>query len=420
MKAAWFLACVECVCFALVQGVYAGGERFDSLETEGFVVHTQVRHDFVVSPAARETANILEQFLVKLDGELPQLFGLTLNRRKAVIYIYSDRDTFYRNLAGRGTSLLSMPTDRAGGFFDIRTGEILLFQQPTAYYTRQILLHEFVHWYIWQLLGDKSLMLPHWLQEGLADHYAVHRWDGKTLKPATPPVVMLEDYPARAIGAVKVIRSGHDLEHSLDLYALYWAMTRYLVLQQPENLIHMIRHGFPDNPVDWETLEVWLEKEQIPWLWVWNCWEQIAGTGVDEELFGISATTGMIVHKTPCDRLEFSVRPETKSWTLGIVFDFTDTDRFEIIQLKNHEKDASLSWRHISRTGSGWKIQTEWGSTKISSRTPAEVNTEITDNMISVSWNNEPVTSLPVKTPSLLGLSVHESAITFQVGRVTP
>ena len=428
--------------FVFLSFSFVSGAEFVTQETQRVVVHAEVVPGLIQSPSVNETEELLKQFRERLNKSLAPVFQKSPIQETATVYLYNDRDSFVVSLASHGIDPKRLSTSHPGGFFDLATGKISTFRQPTEYYTRHVLLHEFVHWYVYQLLKGKTESLPLWFQEGLADHFAMHVWDGQVLQIATIPQVMLEDYPARALEAVRKIKTGQTIEHSLDRYALYWAMTRHLLTRQPEKLSEMIQRGFPDEePVDWNALESGLETEQIPWLWVWNSWEQVGpgaysepverndansvatnGSGKTPDQFangfnilGASFTSGMMIRKETPDFLNVRITPQSHPWTMGLVFNFENADRFDAIQFQEPAGSFSrIFWRHIRRTDTGWQVLQDWQFLGESGKSFFLEATIVSDEL-RIIWDKIPIPGLSLLPKTRIGLSVHESVVLFHV-----
>jgi len=59
-----------------------------------------------------------------------------------------------------------------------RGGELWLYEQPSDYYRRHLLLHEGTHAFMKQFLGGAG---PPWYMEGMAELLATHRWENGVL-----------------------------------------------------------------------------------------------------------------------------------------------------------------------------------------------------------------------------------------------
>lgn len=83
--------------------------------------------------------------------------------------------------AGSGLYPADLP-DFPNGFS--RGSQFWLFEQPTAYYRRHLLLHEGTHAFMVRWLGGAG---PPWYMEGMAELFGTHRWqDGKLQLLYTP------------------------------------------------------------------------------------------------------------------------------------------------------------------------------------------------------------------------------------------
>lgn len=56
--------------------------------------------------------------------------------------------------------------------------EFWIYEQPSAFYRRYLMLHEGTHAFMQQLLGGRGAP---WYSEGMAEYLSVHTWDGKNL-----------------------------------------------------------------------------------------------------------------------------------------------------------------------------------------------------------------------------------------------
>lgn len=119
------------------------------------------------------------------------------------VFIAADQTGFEAQLAEDGISGL----EGAGGYYDPNTRRAYLFRQPTAYYSRVLMLHELVHQYQDQAHGISGL--PTWYVEGLAEALSRHHWDGDCLQLRVRPLLSWED--AAAAAAAELDASPPDL-----------------------------------------------------------------------------------------------------------------------------------------------------------------------------------------------------------------
>jgi hypothetical protein len=119
-----------------------------------------------------------------------------------------------------------------------RNYDLWLYDQPSDYYRRHLLLHEGVHGFMNTLLGSCG---PRWYMEGMAEMLATHRWkDGRlTLnympndRDETPEwgrIKLIKDAVAdnRPQSLRSVIEGMSNLTKETELYAWSWAAAYFL------------------------------------------------------------------------------------------------------------------------------------------------------------------------------------------------
>ncbi len=124
-------------------------------------------------------------------GALSNFFGSDVPGPLQV-EIAADDAGFQAMLAADGIT----GVDGAGGYYDPGTGKAYLFRQPTAYYSRVLMIHEMVHQY--QDKADGIGGLPFWYVEGLAEALSRHHWDGSCVQLRVRPLLSWEDMAAQA------------------------------------------------------------------------------------------------------------------------------------------------------------------------------------------------------------------------------
>ena len=86
-----------------------------------------------------------------------------------------------------------------------------VYEQPSAYYRRHLVLHEGTHAFMWWMLGGCG---PSWYMEGMAEMLATHRWQNGQLQ--------LNYFPRRREeveqwGRIKIVRSDVQAGRALSL-----------------------------------------------------------------------------------------------------------------------------------------------------------------------------------------------------------
>jgi hypothetical protein len=113
-----------------------------------------------------------------------------------------------------------------------------IYEQPSDYYRRHLLLHEGTHGFMNSLLGGCG---PTWYREGMAEHLATHRWHHGQLTLGYMPrnrddvphwgrIRLIQDAVANrhAFRLPAVIELEPSVEERVDLYAWCWAAVTLL------------------------------------------------------------------------------------------------------------------------------------------------------------------------------------------------
>jgi len=384
----------------------AGVEVWPRLETRHFLVIAEpTPHPQPVSLADWDA--ILRQYIEQLDAKLAPLFGgQTLGAlqptlgQKPLLLLCANKASYLQRLGEYGVANPST-VGGSGGYYHPDANIILIWRQPTDYYSRHVVLHEVAHWYCLQLLGSRYGKTPLWLCEGLADHAAFHTWDGHTLHAMRFPRVSLEDYPARLDALLKRLAQKHfdeitpesvlrcfeqlqterttdNTDAPFNEYAMAWGLTAYLVDAFPQEMMQFfesllqndmaesgqLAFDDADNPT-WQRFADWSASQQLSWQWVWNHWED---TG--PHLLGLSDSTAMIVQNrigpdnetgqaTEITLLRCEVMSLLDGTVIGLVFCYESSECFEMLQFRNvGNNDAS--WRHVRYAQKNWEALSQW------------------------------------------------------------
>jgi hypothetical protein len=119
-----------------------------------------------------------------------------------------------------------------------RNYELWIYDQPSDYYRRHLLIHEGVHGFMNTVLGSCG---PKWYMEGMAEMLATHQWKDGRLKlnympknrdevPEWGRIKLLKDAFAdnRAQTLRAVIDGPRNLQKETELYAWCWAAAAFL------------------------------------------------------------------------------------------------------------------------------------------------------------------------------------------------
>lgn len=317
--------------------------------------HYQVR-SAALDPA--EAGAILEQ----LHGCLTDFFGVA-PPGPLQVEIFADAESFRGALAADG-----QPAVAAGGYYAPENQKVYLFAQPSAYFTRQLLLHEATHQFHFLTSTGNRRPRVNWHVEGLAELFGMHNWQNGSsgrLQCCVVPAVSLEDYPAKALAEIeehadqpdwlcRVIAGEVQASRPLN-----WALAHFLIhrdraafrdlvarLDRDEDALESFGQTFGEStPELFDDFRRWTAAHQQPWSVVWIEWQESG-----EALEGFSHVVGLVIHKTPLERLQATIEPAQSPWKAGGVFGLRNEGDFYLVELSD-----SGSVRVLQRAGSRWQ-----------------------------------------------------------------
>lgn len=183
------------------------------------------------------SAPSVDELPVVFDAAVPQwsaYFDIPLEATRdwqLVGYLIQDKDLF------RSTGLLpeNLPPFLNGYQ---RLAELWVYEQPSDYYRRHLLLHEGTHAFMNWALGGTG---PPWYMEGAAELLATHAWRGDQLtlgyfpqtKEDTPHwgriKIIQDDLAAnRGLTLLQIMQYDHRAHLRLEPYAWCWAAAAFL------------------------------------------------------------------------------------------------------------------------------------------------------------------------------------------------
>lgn len=147
------------------------------------------------------------------------------------VAIFEDDESFRRAIARGGGTAPS-----AGGYYCPKARTAYLKRQPSAWYTRNVLLHEAAHQFHYLARTGNDAPSGDWYVEGIAEHLGSHHWDGTTLSVGVEPLLSLEDRAGAALAAVsrddfsfEALLESEDVSRPEAMY-----LVRYLSLTEPK------------------------------------------------------------------------------------------------------------------------------------------------------------------------------------------
>lgn len=304
----------------------------------GSDLHTEHYDLHVEGLDAAEVGSMLEQ----LHAQLRAYFGTAPGQRLSVA-VYSTRERWASALQAEGQYV----PPRAGGYYAPGTHKAYLWLQPTAYFTRQVLLHEVTHQFHWLTASGNKSPTATWYYEGLAEYFGMHNWDGKRLETGVIPAVTLEDYPSRAMrnfeafgGDLQRMLAGGDRPES-------WALVHFLMDEYPSQFRKLAAKLDRQEDAagawkeslgsDWSQMagqfQQWMWNHRQPWQIVWVSWQQ-RGDAIE----GDCGTSGITLLKETPKALTVEIEPQTAGGAAGLVFAYQSKEDFYLLQVRPDEK----------------------------------------------------------------------------------
>jgi hypothetical protein len=124
-----------------------------------------------------------------------------------------------------------------------RGDKIWVYEQPSAYYRRHLVLHEGTHGFMLEFLGGCG---PPWYMEGIAEYIGTHRWHAGRVQLAYMPrsndeapywarVAIVRDAVAagKHLSLIDVMRYDKQAHQQLEPYGWCWAAVTFFA-QHPE------------------------------------------------------------------------------------------------------------------------------------------------------------------------------------------
>jgi hypothetical protein len=256
----------------------------------------------------------------------------------------------------------------SGGYYSPDTKIAYLWVQPSAYFTRQLVLHEAAHQFHYLAATENRNTTATWYAEGIAEYVGMHNWDGKTLQTGTVPAVSLEDYPAQALKQYADIHE--DLQGAATGTVpidrpLAWAIVHWCVNRRPREWAEFASEMNRGKPVrkSWEKsmgdatpawkkdFRDWLETHQQPLRILWVSWQERG------EVLEGTAAPGVIcaaVVKRPAATLAVEIVSREGANAAGLVFHHRRSEDYWLLDILDGTR-ARLRHRIDGR----WEAQEE-------------------------------------------------------------
>ena len=380
------------------------------LLADGQASHITTEHYHVRS--AGPDAEVVGWMLEGLHEQLSDFFGRRPEGRLEV-EIFATREAFLEALGRDGLKYVG-----GGGYCAPRTKKAYLFPQPSEYFTRQLILHEAAHQFHFFVATGNRPPRSAWYVEGLAEYFAMHNFDGRSLETGVVPAIALEDYPAKAIDALDAL--DWDLKGIVSGRVkagrpLAWSLVHFLVHRRPAEFKRLAAKLDRDEEplAAWEATlgqitpefvaeyRGWVEDNAQPWSIVWTAWQEVG-----DRIEGHSRVVGVCVLKETPGRLEAEMELVDGKLKAGLVFGYRSPQDFYMLQVFSH------GWVWIvRRVNDRWETLASEAVPKAQGRNVVALSRD--KSRVTLSVNGREVRTL--EAPGQVGLNVDGCRVRFRV-----
>jgi hypothetical protein len=358
----------------LLAPVFACANTSEVVRTEHFILYIERLDPADTSRMLEAGYTQMKQFF-KSEPDRKLQIKLFATRQRYQAAFDNLRKVFYWNKKHRNTS----------GLYVRETATSYLWAQPDEYLTRRVLLHELAHQYHDLVRPWSYVPSLDYCDEGLAEHFSWHNWDGKVLEMGIAPQISPIDYAARALQQLRSA-AGFEFERLIygdaDIdYPLAWGLVSFLVKEHTEKF-HSWRTALNhevDPKVAWQkqfgavtpefvaSFEQWLQQHSQPWQVISGQW-QPWGAELEGRAGAQRAAQAVLV-KTPAN---FSATFGPDSNTVqGITFGFQGGRNFFVLERQPNQ------WEVAYFTSSGERSERQmFPATNAEARVIVESNPE--------------------------------------------
>lgn len=280
------------------------------------------------------------------------------------------------------------PPDDAGGYYDPVSKTAFAWRQPSAWYTRTLVLHECAHQFHRLARVPGNVSPPAWYGEGVVEHLSHHTWDGEKLRLGVVPMLSLEDRPGKALDAVKggafhlddVLDGKAPAERPECMHLVRWLCTAEGGKLRPkfDDLAVRMDRGAKVDASDFakavgpwkrrlpEFLD-WLKGVQQPWEPLFVDWDARG----EAALRGTAPVVGLCRRRADTRRVAVRVKPAVAgSWRGGILLRWAGPDDYDIGVIDNGrraqvDRRRAGAWQRLAevdvpRPSDGvWRLEAE-------------------------------------------------------------
>lgn len=316
---------------------------------------------------AEEFARVLEAAWPRFEAYFRAKPKLAKGERLEVRF-FATREAWAGDVARAG----SVVPSGAGGYYWEADKVARLYRQPTRLFTRALLIHEATHQFHFLACTRNRAPVSYWYKEGVAEFLGWNEWDGERLVLGVLPLVALEDYPAQALEA---LRGGVDIEAVVEgkvepSRPVAWAIYRHLAtgdggkpLKGFDRIAEKLDSGAKPSSAFWKafgqpaayrkSLVAWLEREQQPFVPVFNEWEPVGPAAVR----GVAGVVTVCRLQAKATKLRAVVEPpggDGVTWRVGGLLHFAGPEDYAVFLV-----DEAGRFRASRRMDGAWQMLEE-------------------------------------------------------------
>jgi hypothetical protein len=295
----------------------------------------------------KDTGAMLEQ----LHARLKEYFAAE-PRERLTVSVYATQERWAQALQADRQFV----PPAAGGYYAPHTRKAYLWVQPSAYTTRQLVLHECTHQFHYLVATGNVNPSAEWYTEGLAEYFGMHNWDGKRLETGVVPAITLEDYPSAALKAFD--EAGEDLAELLTHAGRpeSWGLVHFLLNNYPTQFHKLAAlldkqqdpagswmQAFGERPTKLSgEYRKWVAAHAQPWRVVWIPWQQRGETIVGES----DTTNALAILKETPRILVVELETGPAAGIAGLAVAYHAADNFCLLQVLPDKKVRVLRRLH--------------------------------------------------------------------------
>lgn len=318
-----------------------------------------------------DMADFAEEALAVLEAfyeNAADFYGATPGNAPLAVNLFSTRDRVNAFMAGHGGGRVD-----SGGIYIYSTSAANLYEQPTKAYTRHLLVHECAHQFFHLSVGRNAPNVPCWLDEGLAEYFGSHVWDGKVLLFGRLDLVRLDNNIRLIEFKRHLADPGRKFSKIFEKdwqsnYSDPWGIVNFLIghpvlskkfpkfvrtigkggvegsVEHSSELIFKKVFGFKPAAMEKELRKYYADKKPA-WRVVWTDWD-----GGGNRIAGRSTVTGLLVSTRGHDEVKkiscgLELLKNDGAGKAGILCAYTDTDNFVEVAIEGRRNLAIIARR---------------------------------------------------------------------------